>query len=192
MPKNSSPNKIRFPVLLLAEEDSEQFLAFWDRLYGDFDEEFYTANIGKPLTPELIKKWFVWKNGTPLSPKKAKSILQYSLPEEEIAADADNATVVEYLNRPGGAIWRIFFLHLQHPTKFPIYDQHVHRAMAVMRGLPNHEIPLHNPTKVRTYLGEYIPFFARFDGHPHRQVDRALWACGRFLKSKYGGVIREV
>ena len=38
----------------------------------------------------------------------------------------------EFLNRPGGAIWRIFWLHVQHTQHFPIYDQHVHRAMAFL------------------------------------------------------------
>jgi hypothetical protein len=90
-----------------------------------------------------------------------------------------------FLNRPGGAIWRIFWLHLQHPKRFPIYDQHVHRAMAYMLDRPNEqrEIPARHKAKVDFYLREYCPFFASFDGCEKRQVDRALWTFGRFLKT---------
>ena len=35
----------------------------------------------------------------------------------------------------GGTIWRIFWLHLQHPQHFPIYDQHGHAGIeAASRG----------------------------------------------------------
>ena len=91
----------------------------------------------------------------------------------------------KFLNRPGGAIWRIFWLHLQHPRHFPIYDQHVHRAMAFTLKWPDLEIPEQNPAKVRTYLAVYREFFARFKDCDHRQADRALWTFGRFLRTEY-------
>jgi hypothetical protein len=46
---------------------------------------------------------------------------------------------------------------------------------------PKREIPDHNPSKVRTYLDEYCPFFKRFEGGEHRKVDRALWSFGQLL-----------
>ena len=86
-------------------------------------------------------------------------------PVAPVILAASTETLQEFLNRPGGAIWRIFWLHLQHPEQFPIYDQHVHRAMAFMLKWPEEkrEIPVHNPTKVRNYLEVYRPFFARFN-----------------------------
>ncbi len=143
---------------------------------------------GRPQLLEIT----LWKNGTPLSPNKAKSISQYSLPAEQIASNTNTKAIAAYLNRSGGAIWRIFFLHLQNPSKYPIYDQHVHRAMAVVRGLPQREIPTGNAAKVTTYLQEYLPFFSQFAGQPSRRVDRALWAFGKFMKSGYGRLIDSV
>ena len=177
-----------WPVLSTSRGESTEFVRFWERLYSGYDERFYLENIGKPLTEELITKWFVWKNGTPLSPGKAQAIRRYLAPEERIGHDVDAGTLEAFLNRPGGAVWRIFWLHLQHPRHFPIYDQHVHRAMAFMLNWPELAIPAHNPTKVRNYLQYYRPFFDQFQGCEHRQVDRALWSFGEFLKSKYGRV----
>ena len=55
----------------------------------------------------------------------------------------------DFLSRPGGAIWRIFWLHCHYPNKFPIYDQHVHRAMACIIGMKSLEIPKKNQDKVK-------------------------------------------
>jgi hypothetical protein len=161
-------------------------------LYSGYDEDFYQENIGQPLTEERIARWFVWKNGTPLSAKKIKAIRRYLSPDEHIDQAASTEALQQFLNRPGGAIWRIFWLHLQHPQHFPIYDQHVHRAMAFMLAWPNLEIPDHNPAKVRIYLDDYRAFFARFEGYNHREVDRALWSFGRFLRTEeYARVFRS-
>lgn len=44
------------------------------------------------------------------------------------------------------------------------------------------EIALKDSDKIRTYLGEYMPFHAQFGRLPQRSVDKALWAFGRFIK----------
>ena len=180
---------ISWPILGISHVTPQDFVRFWEQLYSGYDEDFYRENIGQPLTEERIAAWFVWKNGTPLSVNKAKTVRRYLCPEEHISHDADAATLEAFLNRPGGAIWRIFWLHLQHHLHFPIYDQHVHRAMAFLLKWPKLKIPVHDPTKVRNYLEVYRPFFDQFDDCDHRQVDRALWSFGRVLKSEYGRVI---
>jgi len=43
------------------------------------------------------------------------------------------------------------------------------------------EIPEKDPDKIRTYIDQYIPFYARFHSIPHRAVDKALWAFGKFV-----------
>ena len=88
-----------------------------------------------------------------------------------------------------GQFGEYFWLHLQHPSRFPIYDQHVHRAMAFILAWKNIEIPNHNPQKIRAYLDNYLPFFQRFAEVPHRQADRGLWTFGKFLKSKYNNMV---
>jgi hypothetical protein len=83
---------------------------------------------------------------------------------------------------------------MQHPRHFPIYDQHVHRAMAFMRKWPEAklEIPADNPTKVRSYLEVYRPFFFdHFAACDPRKADRALWSFGRFLNSEYGVMVSQ-
>jgi hypothetical protein len=150
---------------------------------GDYDQVFYDQYIGQPLNDDLIARWFKWKNGFKLSDKKKTSILRYASPDERIDVSADDDTLRRFLNRAGGAIWRIFWLHLQHPTHFPIFDQHAYRAMAFLRGWSDVEIPDSNPRKIDLYLDEYLLYFRSFDPIPHRQVDRALWTFGRFLKT---------
>lgn len=175
-----------FPVLATSLSDAEAFLEFWDRLYSGYDEGFYRTNIGQPLTPQRIERWFEWKNGSVLSARKAQTILRYSEPEQQVHADASTGKIVDFLSRDGGAIWRIFWLHLQHPARYPIYDQHVHRAMAFMKRGESLEIPSYNPAKVRTYLGSYVPFFESFLPTDRRRLDRALWSFGKFLATPYG------
>jgi hypothetical protein len=43
------------------------------------------------------------------------------------------------------------------------------------------EIPRRDDDKINSYIGRYIPFHARFNGLPHRSVDKALWAFGKFV-----------
>jgi hypothetical protein len=134
-------DEIGWPILGVHHVAVRDFVRFWERLYSTYDEDFYQENIGKSLTKERIERWFEWKNGGPLSAKKAKSILRYHSPKERIDHTASAEALQEFLNRPGGAIYRIFWLHLQHPCYFPIYDQHVHRAMAFMLKWIDLEIP---------------------------------------------------
>jgi hypothetical protein len=180
-------DSISFPILGFSQATPREFVRFWQPLYtfSADAEGFYRTNIGKPLTPDRIEKWFAWKNTMPLSAAKQQIVRRHFSPNPQIAQDADRDALLKFLNRPGGVIWRIFWLHLIHPKHFPIYDQHVHRAMAFMLKWPKLEIPAHRPTKARNYLDFYRPFFSRFDDCDHRQVDQALWSFGIFLKSKY-------
>ena len=189
--QRTATDRMPWPVLLAVNLTRKEFVDFWDRHYAGYDEEFYQDNIGQPLTDERIRKWFEWKNGKALSPGKAKSILRYSASEERISDDADDAAQRTFLRRPGGAVWRIFWAHLQHPMQYPIYDQHVHRAMAFLRGWDDLAIPSDNASKVGTYLDEYRPFFREFKAFSQRRVDRALWAFGKFIASGYGGMLER-
>ncbi len=181
---------ISWPLLIATSSTRDEFIAFWDRHYSGYDEDVYQRNIGQPLTDKRIAELFVWKNSMRLAGGKAKSVARYSSPQERIPANADNATAQAFLSRPGGAIWRIFWAHLQHPNEYPIYDQHAHRAMAFLRGWPNIEIPDGPSAQVRMYLDEYRLFFQQFKGLPHRSVDRALWSFGKFISLGYGCMLR--
>ncbi len=173
-----------WPVFGIGPAPPAVFVRFWDGLYEGFDEELYKKNIGQPLTAKLVAELFKWKNGSNLSKIKAASISRYHLDEERIAADATADELKAFLLKPGGVVWRVFLLHLQHHERFPIYDQHVHRAMAFLKGQERLEIPPQGPKKAQCYLESYRPFFAELEGLGRRKVDRALWAFGKFLNSE--------
>lgn len=167
------------------------FLAFWEELYTYPRESLYTDNIGKPLTPERVRELYVWKNGGELSTSKRKSV-ESNFVERigEVTALPNDTSPAEFLNRfdQGGAIWRIYWLHLWRPDRYPIYDQHVHRAMELIETGSFHEIPMSDPAKVSSYLERFLPFVrANFEGFDARRVDRALWACGKNMKQFRNG-----
>lgn len=165
---------------------AREFVDFWEQLYRLPNEELYTDSISKPLTPSRVRQLYEWKNGGKLAAAKQQSMERNyirRLPEIiDLPEDTPAEAFLERFNE-GGAIWRIFWLHLWQPQNYPIYDQHVHRAMRLIEKGEASEIPSHNPTKISIYLNEFIPFFRnRFAGLDQRRVDRALWACGKYLK----------
>ncbi len=172
-----------FPILVARQVTQQEFVEFWSGLYPEkkYSEAIYQENIGRELTEDRILALFKWKNGMQPSEKKANSIKRFLSPSERIDSDADEETLTKLLNRRGGAIWRIFWLHLQHHQKFPIYDQHAHRAMAYLLKWDKLKIPDEDAQKITVYLKDYLPFFDSFDDCDRRKVDRALWTFGRFL-----------
>jgi hypothetical protein len=163
--------------------DAKAFIEFWAARYTGYDDDFYEANIGQELTEARILDWFVWKNGTPLSELKRNSVLRNFVARRGELASLRDATPAQLLKHfsDGGVIWRIFWLHCWQPARFPIYDQHVHRAMRFIEAGVREEIPGKDPDKIRAYIDQYMPFHARFDGMPQRSVDKALWAFGKFI-----------
>ena len=86
--------------------------------------------------------------------------------------------------KEGGAIWNIFFLHCLDPEEWPIYDQHTYRAMMYIKTgkIPKDE--KNDREKYKNYRKRYIPFFkSKFKGCDRRDVDKALFAVGKFLKT---------
>jgi hypothetical protein len=163
----------------------EAFVEFWAARYTGYDDDFYEANVGQELTETRILEWSEWKNGTPLSgPKKNSVMRNFVARRNELVLLTQGETASNFLARfsEGGVIWRIFWLHCWQPARFPIYDQHFHRAMRFIEAGVREETPVKDPDKIRAYIEWYIPFHARFDGLPQRAVDKALWAFGRFVR----------
>jgi hypothetical protein len=167
------------------EATRTQFIEFWSLRYAYPGENLYNDNIGRELTEERILALFEWKNGTPLSSRKRTSVLSNFVERRtELERFQANQQAEDFLAHfsDGGAIWRIFWLHSWQPVRFPIYDQHVHRAMAFIETGEVEEIPPHDPRKIDSYISRYLPFHATFNGIDGRSVDKALWAFGKFLK----------
>ena len=166
------------------EVGAEAFVKFWAVRYGGYDETFYQDNIGKELNTERILEWYRWKNGMRLAPLKRKSVMANFVNRraelDELSPELEARAFLARFNS-GGVIWRIFWLHCWQPTRFPIYDQHVHRAMQFIQTGAKEEIPTRDSEKISSYIDQYLPFYCRFNGINHREVDKALWAYGKFL-----------
>lgn len=166
--------------------DLKGFVRFWSPRYNwVVKRERYDNNIGLALTEERIWELFRWKSGRPLTELNEKTIRQNFVERRtELKRLPKNQKVETLLDRfsEGGAIWRIFWLHCWQPERFPIYDQHVHRAMTFIKTGKCEEIPSTNQRKVNAYCEEYLPFHARFRSIDSRSADKALWAFGRYLK----------
>jgi hypothetical protein len=165
--------------------NQDQFVKFWSRWYIYPNEKMYDNNIRHELTKERILELYCWKNGKTLSDKKKRSVLQNFVQRkkelEQIQSDPK-----EFLKSfaKGGAIWRIFWLHCWKPDQFPIYDQHVHRAMAFIETGAPEEIPQYDPKKIDAYIDRYLPFHKQFAQIDRRDVDKALWAFGKFIANR--------
>ena len=166
----------------------EEFVEFWASQYQYGQEGLYTDNIGRrPLTPPRIQDLYIWKNGGKLSGSKEQSVRRNFVARiDECQRLPTDTTAREFLDRypTGGAIWRIFWLHCWRPAQFPIYDQHVHRAMSFIEGHAEELAGMKDVEKIEAYLRRYLPFWRRlFRGLDGRQVDRALWVFGKFIKT---------
>jgi hypothetical protein len=156
-----------------------EFVDHWSSVYIYDDEEKYDSNIGKPLTEESLMALFEWKNGRLLSKKKLASI------QENYPLRFTDDCQQRYLNhkQPGGAIWNIFYLHCLDPASWPIFDQHVFRAMKYIQTGSIVEIGNTNKEKkYSAYQIEYMPFIAGLTEFPQRTLDKALFSFGQFLK----------
>lgn len=163
---------------------SAQFVEFWSRRYVYSNEALYDDNIGRELTERRVLDLYEWKNGTPLSARKLASVRRNFIDRlDEIPQLGAGTNAEDFLKRfaEGGAIWRIFWLHCWQPMRFPIYDQHVHRAMTMILGGVPQEIPEYDPRKIDSYIRKYCAFHATFAGIDGRSLDKALWSFGKFL-----------
>jgi hypothetical protein len=162
----------------------QQFVEFWSLRYPDKHEHLYLSNVGKELTEQRILNLYQWKNGTPLSAGKLTSVqdnfVKRSVELAQLPTDINANDFLAHF-KSGGAIWRIFWLHCWQPNRFPIYDQHVHRAMTFISNGVSEEIPPYDPRKIEAYVDVYLPFHAQFFGIDERAVDKALWAFGKFI-----------
>jgi len=162
------------------------FVNFWECQYNNPLEHLYTTNIGQPFTSVGIHQLFEWKNGSVLSTPKRRSVEQnYVTHIAKINALPQATNAASFLQEfpSGGAIWRIFWLHCWQPSRFPIYDQHVHRAMVFIEQQRLEEIPERDTEKVQQYLTRYLPFHQKFQGINQRSLDKALWFYGKFVKA---------
>lgn len=185
-----------YAVVQKEQFNPDEFVRQWSSLYQYDLEGLYETNITRPLTPEKIEQLYEWKNGMTIAEKKMQSVRQFIKSLGVLNRPDFNPTAGEFLNerfREGGAIWRIFFLHCWKPDTYPIYDQHVYRAMCFIEQDEIREIPNNDNEKINIYLNQYCDFiqtkFANYQPENTlsrvrlKEIDKSLVTFGRFLKS---------
>jgi len=170
----------------------QDFINFWSKQYAYTSEEtYYNAISKKEFTATDIQNLYVWKNGMKLSAPKQKSvdtkikakltIINRFKSNNEIDLDAFKK---EFKNIP--AVWKIFLLHSIKPNKYPIYDQHIHRAYNYIHNLGYRNISsdMSNKLKEEFYFKTYLPFIKEQKFKDLKKLDEALFAFGQFLNTR--------
>lgn len=176
-------NVLRFEVPRKVQ--LREFVKYWSEAYDYGNERLYSNNIGKTLTPKRLRELYFWKNGGNLSRLKKISVEKHYVSRISKLKNISNGR--EWLKQFGHrrAIWDIFFLHIWN-QKFPIFDQHVYRAMKYIQTGKLCELPKNEDAKIEIYFEEYLSFFqslqAELRSRENQKLDRALWRFGKFLK----------
>lgn len=177
-------NAFELPIVKKYIGKLDEFVACWSSLYRYPDDHLYTDNIGKPLTPDRVNALYRWKNGGELSAAKQRSVdLHYHEAVGRGFTLTDGSSPAELLKPVGGGhVWGIFFLHCHDPVRFPIFDQHVHRAAQAIRS--RSLAPLRARDTLKYYETDYLPLWATLDpGRFGRDLDKALWVFGKAIST---------
>ena len=185
-------NVMIYYIIKKQEATPADFVEFWAKWYNDKYEPTYRQFIDQTLTPESVRVLFAWK---------AMSITRKAIEEgenpfvESLIGDLDHFRSLQ-LNTPEdadkfltnelngkGMIWKIFTLHILNPDKYPIFDQHVYRAIVYLKTGVIKEIPKSNEEKQLKYISEYLHFYNEEHArYKDRKLDKALFSFGQFLK----------
>ncbi len=190
------------------------FIDYWADIYDDPLEHLYEDNIEKPLTDESIVSLYTWKNGGKrfFPTKTIESNYQPFLEKYRERPIEDEKLKNEFLNHqnPKGTapVLNIFFLHILSKNPhldmmssyvYPIFDQHVYRAMCFMEKKDSKQLKpfaeledIHEQYRFKAYE-KYRIFYKNIErdtreylkknGDPHgRKIDKALFSFGKFLK----------
>jgi hypothetical protein len=167
----------------------QQFVECWKEYYNEYSDEIYYDHItNDPLEEEDIRTLFEWKNGMVLSGAKINAIESKVLNKIDLINDLRHASQVDFENindqfKDLAAIWRIFVMHIINPFAFPIFDQHVYRAMRYLKNNLVEDLKNDDQAKIAVYKNEYLPFYKEMavEIDDPRNCDKALWAFGKFL-----------
>lgn len=189
------------PILIKKDTNISQFIKFWSDCYpyDENKENLYINNINQKddFTNTILLSLFEWKNGLPLSKNKKESIEKKILIKIEIINDLKKKFDLEIFEKEFkkvSLIWKVFLLHIINPDTYPIFDQHVLRAMRYIKSSKIEEITYNDTEKKKIYFNEYINFFNKIkletsSNVTNKKIDEALWSFGKFLKSNYKKMI---
>lgn len=183
------------PILkLVSNHELCTFLDFWSEFYSYPKEELYERAINKKrLVNNDIQDLFVWKNGTRLSTLKQKSLNKKIMKKLDLINQlkrSDEINLDDFFSefKDVSTVWKVFLLHIIKPEKFPIYDQHIHRASAYILNIDVGDKPLvsiSDKAKLDYYLNTYLSFIQSIEFADLKVVDEAFFSFGQFLNSKF-------
>ncbi len=171
----------------------DDFIASWSKLYSYSNEDIYSNSISKKvLAVTDIQNLYVWKNGMKLSVLKQKSVdtkIKAKLSTINNFKSNKNINLDEFRKefKNLSTVWKIFLLHIIKPTKYPIYDQHIHRTFLFIHNedwcnISNTSI--NNKAKERFYFDRYLPFIETNNIKDLKKLDEAFFAFGQFLNTR--------
>ena len=182
--------------ILLRQQTSDwsTFVNFWDTMYNytsksDAYQAFVIERDSSFVFDDTnVRKLFEWKNNTgeKLATNKENRV-KYVIDALPIIKELNNEWDNNEFNRAFGKIstvWQTFLMHIIQPNKFPIFDQHVYRAWTYLqkgqaeelKGTIKHQFSLYT-----SYTNFFDAIYSESGCNP-RQLDRALWAFGKFIK----------
>lgn len=184
--------------------DLMSFVRFWSSLYSYGDDDYLAhIRLGEELRREDVRALLRWKAGArhaARARKVADKVDLVALNTFRARSVVEDADIEDFFLRTAkpttrtGIIWPITICHLARPHDVPIYDVNVWHAWGFIEGWlePRHLSQV--PIKFGTYLGGYRPFFLQLqsdlDRHGPdsalRNLDRALFRFGQFMKSQLG------
>ncbi len=146
-------------------------------VYIDLDNTKYEyTRRWKATTPVGFNVWRYLSGNTNSIRKNIPLILE----------DREPRVLIEMKENSGfGFIWGLFILHSFYPKIYPLYDQHVYRAYKYIQN-PNTVLTNAAPNSWSEYH-KYTKIFKDLvsrESSSEIKVDRALWAYGKYLKTK--------
>jgi hypothetical protein len=169
----------------------EEFLTFWSKRYFYKSKHDYESLMNQDISEVVLSALFEWKNGMNLSERKEHSFQNNILNQcEKIREyrknlDLDAKELYDLLDKVS-FVWRIFACHIARPEEYPIYDQNIHRSVLYIQGDDNWQNvtpSLNDQLKSDFYFNNYKKeFLPQFSDIPSRDIDRALFAFGRYLR----------
>lgn len=174
-------------------ENIFDFINSWSKLYSYSNEAIYNKSIEKVVfTKTDIQNLYKWKNGMKLSELKQKSLntkITSKLTIINAFKKSDNLNLEDFQKefKEVSAVWKIFLLHIIKPTKFPIYDQHIHRAFLFINNedwtnISNSSIT--DKAKEKFYFNTYLPYIESQNIDDLKKLDEAFFAFGQFLNTR--------
>lgn len=184
---------MNLPILVTKKNDINGFVKFWSKHYDYPLESLYNERINKEeFSHEDLQQLFIWKNGMKLSARKQESFKEKILSKRsfinKLKKEGDFDLEIFHLEFNNlSAVWKIFLLHLIHPDKFPIYDQHINRAYNFIHNLDYKNISaesMTNKEKEEFYFETYIQFIRSLTEINIKSLDEAFFTFGQFINTK--------